>query len=67
MNKQNQKGLPLIFIQCYKPFIFILKIAFAIPFGWILGQLIGKGIMEVLIVLNLDDNLFRFMDAISLF
>jgi len=45
----------------------ILLICLSIPFGWYAGQIIAFGFITLLQRFGLDDNLFRFLDAVSLF
>ena len=45
----------------------ILLILVSIPIGWFAGQLIAYGFITLLQKIGLDDNLFRFFDAITLF
>lgn len=44
-----------------------LLILVSIPIGWFTGQLIAYGFMAILQKFGLDDNLFRFLDAVTLF
>jgi hypothetical protein len=45
----------------------ILLISISIPIGWFTGQLFAYGFITLLQKIGLDDNLFRFFDAIKLF
>jgi hypothetical protein len=45
----------------------ILLICLSIPFCWYAGQIISFGFITLLQRFGLDDNLFRFLDAVSLF
>ena len=45
----------------------ILLILTSISIGWFLGRSIAFGTIALLQKLGLDDNLFRFLDAVSLF
>lgn len=45
----------------------ILLIIISIPVGWFLGQFLFLVIILLLQELGLDDNLFRFLDSVSLF
>jgi hypothetical protein len=45
----------------------ILLIFLSISFGWYGGQIIAFGFITLLQRFGLDDNLFRFLDAVSLF
>ena len=45
----------------------ILLIMISMLFGWYAGLLIACGFISTLKYFGLDDNLFRLLDAISLF
>lgn len=45
----------------------ILSICLLIAFSWYAGQIICFGFITILQKLGLDDNLFRFLDSVSLF
>ena len=45
----------------------ILLILVSIPIGCFAGQLIAYGFITLLQKIGLDDNLFRFLDAITMF
>ena len=45
----------------------ILLICLSITLGWYAGQIIAFGFITLLQKLGLDDNLFRFLDAVTLF
>jgi hypothetical protein len=50
-------------IRIIKNVLFLLIL---IPFSWVLGQVIGLGIITLLQYYGLDDNLFRLLYLISI-
>lgn len=44
----------------------LITLIIIIPIGWFSGQLIAIGLIKLLQNLGLDDNLYCFLDSISL-